>query len=549
MQRDIKKLSSTKYDLLVIGGGITGACVAWDAALRGLKVAMVDKSDFGAATSAATSKLIHGGMRYLKTFEFDIVRESLRERRTMEAIVPHQVYPWPYVFPAYGWTTQGFGPAMAAMVLFQSFAFDRKWINDEDKKVPGFSVFPTKKSVLKASPYLDQKDLKGGVQFYDCQMHSPERVTLEFVLSAAEFGADVANYVKVDDLKMNGSTVEGVKATDLLSGEAFEIDAAVTLNAAGPWADLMLGNLKGAQQKNMIRSKGIHIITRDVTGGKSVVLRTPDGRHFMALSWRGHSLIGTTDEKFEGAPDDFKVTESDIQGLIRDINACMPSANINRDDVLWFYGGLRPIVEQDTSVEVEVYDASRKYEVYDHAKDDNINGFITVIGGKYTTSRHLAENLVDLTYEKLGKPSPKCETASTPVFGGEMGRFKSFVQRAQKTGVKGLDDASIANLCQNYGSHYMDVVNLADSKNKGLEKVCDQMPDIVAELIYAVRVEMAQTLVDVLFRRTGLGTLGLLDEKVLKNIADIVGNELGWDAKRKKEEIAKVKEQYIPLEG
>ena len=366
MKRDTQSMSSKTYDLLVIGGGITGACVAWDAALRGLKVAMVDKNDFGAATSSATSKLIHGGMRYLKTFEFDIVRESLRERRTMEAIVPHQVYPWPYVFPAYGWTTQGFGPALAAMLLYHAFAFDRTWISDRDKKVPGFSVFPTRKSVLKASPYLDRKNLMGGVQFYDCQMHSPERVTLEFVLSAAEFGADVANYVKVDSLKMNGSTVEGARCKDLLSGEEFDINARMTLNAAGTWADLMLGNLKGAAQKNMIRSKGIHIITRDVTGGKSVVLRTPDGRHFMALSWRGHSLIGTTDELYKGDPDNFKVTESDIQGLINDVNACMPSANITRDDVLSFYGGLRPIVEQDTNVEVEVYNASRKYEIYDH---------------------------------------------------------------------------------------------------------------------------------------------------------------------------------------
>lgn len=536
MKRDVKGMSSREYDVLVVGGGITGAFVAWDASLRGLKVAILDKGDFGGATSAATSKLIHGGLRYLKTLEVGLVRESLQERRIMEIIAPHQVYPLPFVFPAYGWGMRGLPAAISAMVFYDTLSYDRKWINDDDKKIPGHEKFSAEE-ILEMEPILDPEDLKGGVIYYDCQMYNPERLTLEPVLSAVEYGADAANYVKVEDLIMEGDAVAGVKAMDLLTGQRYTIRARVTVNAAGPWADLMLGKIRGKKHRGLIRSKGIHIITKPLHKNHAMVLQTKSGRHFFILPWRGHSLIGTTDVAYKGDPDDFKVTRKDIADFLLEINTTVPAAGLTQEDVLFQYGGLRPIVEKETSVEVEVYDASRKYEIYDHEKDEGIRGFVTAIGGKYTTSRNMAQQLVDIICTKLGREPIKCLTHTTPLFGGEIGRFASFVDRAGKRRPVRLGEDIIENLCRNYGSRYLDVID--NARKKHLEKICDGYPDIMAEVIYAMDKEMAVSLSDVIFRRTGLGTLGNPGDEVIEKVADVMARELKWKKSRRNAEMEK----------
>jgi glycerol-3-phosphate dehydrogenase len=530
MIRNIEEMAKKFYDVLVIGGGITGAFIAWDCSLRGFKVALIDKGDFGAATSAATSKLIHGGLRYLKSLEMGLVRESLQERRIME------IYPVPFVFPAYGWGKRGLPAAVSAMIFYDTLSYDRKWINDDDKKIPGHETFSSEQ-ICNLEPVLDPSELKGGVIYYDCQMYSPERLTLEPILSAAEFGADAANYVKAEDLLMEGDTITGARIRDLLEDKLYELKASVTINAAGPWADLLLGKIRGKKHHGLIRSKGIHLITRPIHKEHAMVLQTKNGRHFFIIPWRGRSLIGTTDDIYKGDPDDFKVTESDIADFLKEINATVPAANLSRQDVVYQYGGLRPIVEKETSVEVEVYDASRKYEIYDHEQDDNIKGFMTAIGGKYTTSRNMARQLVDIICKKLGKETIPCLTHTTPLYGGEIGRYASFVSRAKRRPM-GLDDDIIENLCRNYGSRYMDVIASADKK-RSLRRVCEQFNDIEAQILYAIRSEMAVRLTDVLFRRTGLCTLGNPGSDVIEKTADIMAGKLKWKKTRKNAEIEK----------
>ncbi|HQI80428.1 MAG TPA: glycerol-3-phosphate dehydrogenase/oxidase [Deltaproteobacteria bacterium] len=539
MIRDIRKMASKRYDVLVIGGGITGAFVAWDSALRGLKVALIDKGDFGGATSAATSKLIHGGLRYLKTLEVGLVRESLQERRIMEIIAPHLVYPLPFVFPAYGWGMRGMPAAVSAMVFYDTLSYDRKWINDDDKKIPGHEKF-TAEQILAMEPILDANDLKGGVIYYDCQMYNPERLTLEPILAAAEFGADAANYVMAEDLLREDDTVSGARVRDLLDeGREYELKASVTVNATGPWADMILGRIRGAKHHGLIRSKGIHIITRPLYKDRAMVLQTKSGRHFFIIPWRGHSLIGTTDTVYRGHPDDFAVTEADIAEFLDEINLTVPAARLRRDDVQFQYGGLRPIVEKETSVEVEVYDASRKYELYDHETDEGVRGFVTAIGGKYTTSRNMARQLVDLILLKLGRPAVPCQTHTTPLYGGEIGRFASFVERAKRRKPAGLSDEAVLNLCRNYGSRYPDVLAAAEKK-KHLERVCEMFPDIWGEVFHAVQCEMAVRLSDVLFRRTGLCTLGNPGTGVIEEVADVMAKELSWKKRRRNEELDRV---------
>jgi glycerol-3-phosphate dehydrogenase len=542
MIRDVGKMTEKRYDVLVIGGGITGAFVTWDCSLRGLSAAIIDKGDFGAATSAATSKLIHGGLRYLKTLEMGLVRESLQERRIMEIIAPHLVYPLPFVFPAYGWVKRGLPAAVSAMVFYDTLSYDRKWINDDDKKVPGHETFSSEQ-IRALEPVLDPVDLKGGVVYYDCQMYSPERLTLEPILSAVEYGADAANYVKAEDLLMEGDTVLGARVRDLLKDREHELKASVTVNAAGPWADLLLGKIRGRKHHGLIRSKGIHLITRPLHKEHAMVLQTKSGRHFFIIPWRGKSLIGTTDTVYKGNPDEFKVTESDIRDFLEEINITVPAVNITRQDVIFQYGGLRPIVEKETSVEVEVYDASRKYEIYDHEEDDHIKGFVTAIGGKYTTSRNMARQLVDMILKKLRKEMVPCQTHTTPLYGGEMGRYASFVQRALKKKPAGLDDEVIENLCRNYGSRWLDVVASA-GKKKHFFRICGQFPDIEAQILHAVRDEMAVHLGDVLFRRTGLCTLGNPGLDTIEKVADTMSSELKWKKNKKNEEIEKVLDSF-----
>jgi glycerol-3-phosphate dehydrogenase len=547
MIRDLEKMKSTLYDVLIIGGGISGACVAWDATLRGLKVALVEKKDFSWATSAATSKLIHGGLRYLKNMEVGLVRESLQERRLLEVIAPHLVYPLPFVLPAYGRGMQGLRAITAAMILYDTLAYDKKWLDDEDKKIPSHEKLSIEET-LETEPGVNTKNLKGAVIYHDCQMYSPERLVLEFILAADEYGAYIANYASVEKLNINQNAVEGAHVKDLLTGKEYDIRAKVTINAAGPWADRVLNLLHGKTQHSLIRSKGIHIITRLLTKEKGVVLQTPEGRHFFVLPWRGHSLIGTTDVIYKGDPDACKVTETDIAALIKEVNDSYPSANLKREDVLYFYSGLRPIVEKDTSVEIDVYDASRKYEIYDHEKDDRIQGFITVVGGKYTTSRNLAKKLVDTVFEKLKRTPVPCLTHTTPLYGGEIGRYASFVNRASIRGNKlGFNDETIKNLCRNYGSRYRDVLDIAGEKKAYSKEICEQYPDLFAEVVYSVRAEMAMKLSDVLFRRTGLGTLGNPGHDVIEKVADVMGDELNWSRSRKKTEIEESLEVFEPL--
>jgi glycerol-3-phosphate dehydrogenase len=425
MNRDIRKMAGTRNDMLVIGGGITGAFIAWDGTLRGLKVALIDKGDFGAATSAATSKLIHGGLRYLKTLEVGLVRESLQERRIMEIIAPHLVYPLPFFFPASGWGLGGWPAAVSAMVFYDTLSYDRKWINDDDKKIPGHEKFSAEQ-IIRLEPILDPADLKGGVIYYDCQMYNPERLTLEPILSAVEYGADAANYLMAGDLLVEGDTVVGARVRDLMDKDReYDIKAAVTVNAAGPWADTILGRIRGRKHHGLIRSKGIHIITRPLYKDHAMVLQTKSGRHFFIIPWRGSSLIGTTDVVYKGDPDDFRVTEADINDFLDEINVTVPAARLTRSDIIFQYGGLRPIVEKETSVEVEVYDASRKYEIYDHETDEGIKGFVTAIGGKYTTSRNMARQLIDMVILKLGRETVACQTHTTPLYGGEIGSFRA----------------------------------------------------------------------------------------------------------------------------
>lgn len=525
--------NNNEYDIIVIGGGITGAAVAYDAASRGLSVVLVEKDDFGSKTSSATSKLIHGGLRYLQNFELSLVRESLKERRILENIAPNFVYPMPNMIIFNN-------PALKAkkyllkigMILYDILSFDKKFTWDKSKKLPSHKNFSRKKTVL-YEPQLSSKELSGSLVYYDCSSLFPERLTLAFIKSAAAKGADTANYMEVTGFKINNGKIEGINVTDKISGQTLSINGKLTINCAGPWADRILSMTGTDNHKEVLRrSEGIHILTKKILNSYLVTSSTPSGRHIFIIPWRGHSLIGTTDKEFIGSPDDWKITKESILELIEDVNSSFGERiKISYDDVLFCYGGLRPLVEDQTE---DVYESSRKYEIFDNSID-GFDGLITVEGGKYTTSRNLAENVMKIACKKLGISYKHSGTEKDYLYGSEIEDIESFVKYC-KMKYSHLPEGTVNYLSRIYGTEIDNLLSLTSEDQSYTEPLTSE-GEIPAQIVYAVKNEMALKLNDILFRRTGLGTLGHPGEKSLIKIADIAGNLLGWSSERKKEEI------------
>jgi len=540
MKRFIEDHCGQHYDVVIVGGGITGASVAYEAASRGLSVALVEKGDFSAATSAATSKLIHGGLRYLANMEFSLVRESLKERKILEDIAPNFVYPFPMLMTHYKSSLKNSKWVVkAGLTLYDILSYDRGSTWDKSKKIPLHKTVSSSEA-LSMQPNLREEDLTGASVFYDCMSIFPERLTLAFIKSAVAFGAHVANYTRVDGFLFDeGGNVAGVAVTDVLHDTKHEIRGDITINCTGPWADIILGLAKPEEMKETLRrSEGIHIITKKKIDESCVLgAMSKKGRHFFLIPWRGHTLIGTTDKEFIGSPDEYRVTKSSILDLISEVNSTLGEGFVKFEDVLRTYGGLRPLVEDQTE---ETYESSRKYEIYDNAAD-GLNGLITVEGGKYTTSRNLAEKVLALVWEKTNKPMGKTISDRRYLKGCEIRDMDAFMAALHQKHPD-IDESTLDYLGRNYGAECDKVLATARQNKKFAEPVgCDG--EIFAEVVFAVREEMALRLSDIVLRRTGIATLGSPGEDVLTQVAEIASRELKWNRKRKREEIALTIEQ------
>jgi glycerol-3-phosphate dehydrogenase len=522
--RDPERISRKKHDLLIVGGGITGACLAWDASLRGLRVALVDQVDFAAATSSSTSKMIHGGLRYLKNGEIGLVRESLRERRILQAIAPHLVWPLRFMIPTYK-TGNLKWMIKAGMMAYHMLAFDRNRGMDADHRMPGHeSLSPAE--VLSREPGVDAEALTGGAVYYDGQCN-PERLTLEFILGARELGATCLNYARVEAVKRDKAGDVDVDVLDRLTGRHHSVCARMVANTAGPWADGVDSLFGTGESMTLLRSKGIHIVTRSICRDNTLVLRTRQGRHFFIIPWRGMSLIGTTDTSYEGALDDLSASDEDVQTFLDEINGAYPSAGLTIADVRYRYVGVRPLVEQET----QVYKASRRYEIVDHHQDGS-RGLISAVGGKYTTSRNLAEKLTDRILNHLDRPAVQCLTEKRMLPGGMEGRIGEWVAQQLETHKQALPPECLEHLLRTYGTRFEGVLERAASDPALAEPIAEGRPEIMAEVAFAIECEQALTLTDVLVRRTGIGTIGHPGDEVLDRLAALAGRLLGWDEQR-----------------
>lgn len=521
---------SMTYDLLVLGGGVTGAALAYEAASRGCTVALVEADDFGGATSAATGKLVHGGLRYLKQLEVRLVRESLRERRILSTIAPNLVFPYPIALPGAGLVER------AGLTAYDLLSLDRNRVPDPAKRIPRHRRVTAEQAAewgLGAHAHA--------LLYYDCTMPSPERLTLAFIRSAAAHGAALANHTRAERFLLAGNSVVGAVVTDTLTGQSRELHARVVVNATGPWAhDVLMGTADTQHTAGLrppVRSEGIYLVTRSLT--KVMTLHVTSHGHFSCAPWRGHSLIGPTEKSYAGEVDDWRLTRASIAEFLEVINAAgLLPVTLRWEDVRFAYGGLRPLTEV-TEAGGDTYEASRASDYVDHARD-GIEGLLTLTGGKYTTARGFAEQSFRAVAGKLGRPMAPSRTAGTPLHACATGPLESYLHAAVARH-PGFSPETVRYVALHHGTDHEAVLGLAESDPQ-LAVPLDADGELLAQVVAATRWEMARTLPDILMRRTGLGTLGDPGDAVLEHIADVAATELGWDGVRRDAELAQAKQ-------
>jgi glycerol-3-phosphate dehydrogenase len=538
MRRSLQAMDGKTFDLAVVGGGITGACIARDAALRGLSVAIVEKCDWSSGTSSGSSKLVHGGLRYLKTFEVGLIRESLAERRIWERIAPHLVYPLPFLIPFFGEGALAKFVLGAGLTVYDLLSYDKGWLDDPDQRVPGHRRLSRNEAVA-LEPVLDQPGLDGAMLYYDCQMDAPERLGLECVQEAVANGAMAANYAEVTGFLREGDAVSGIEIKDRLSDCAASLRARITINATGPWADLLIAKaMRGKSSHHLMRSKGVHVIVPAITKTHALTVGHK-GTHFFVLPWRGHTILGTTDTPFQDSPDALRVTEADIDGMLEAVMAGLPFLKLERSQVVHAYAGLRPLVDDGAT---SSYNASRRAEIVDHSKE-GLSGLMSAIGGKWTTSRAIAEKVVNRAQSHLGQARRDPQTGVRPLPGGAIGRIAEF-KRSSAAAYGEMAGDVLSHLTRRYGARFEQIVARARGDAALLQPLSNRVSDTGAAVIAAVQDEMAMTLADVVFRRTALGGLGHPGHTALTRAAEIMGGLLDWSPEKRTAEIEAVEAQF-----
>lgn len=544
MKRNLTALTENNYDLLIIGGGIYGACIAWDASLRGLSVALVEKADFGGATSANSLKIIHGGLRYLQKADFKRMRESIKERTTLMGIAPHLIHPLPVLVPTYGHGLKGREALTMGLLINDIISSDRNQLNDPQKHIPNGRII-SQAECQELLPNIPKTGLTGGAIFCDAQVYNSERLTLSFLKSAEQQGATLANYVEVTGFLFTENRITGVKVKDELTASELEIRAKTVVNTSGPWLNQILNfPPRKSPLPPLNLAKAMNLITRPLfdtyavglSGAKRQLANgsVQKSRFFFIAPWRGKSMIGTWYSVYNQDPNQFKITEAEIQEFIGEINLVYPAAKLQREDISFVHGGLLPRIGIDAKTgEPKLAD---QYQLRDHTQD-GCPGLISVLGVKYTTARDVAEKAVDFVFKTWDQYPPESKSAITPIDGGKIESFNDFLHQAILEGKnQGLTESQIHRLVYNYGSSYPNVLNyLKDSPDS--QGILNETELIKAEVLHAIHEEMAQKLSDVVFRRTELGSAGDISQETLNICAKTMGEALGWSQTQIEEEL------------
>jgi glycerol-3-phosphate dehydrogenase len=524
----IDHLRSDPFDLVVIGGGITGAGVALDAASRGFSVALVEKSDFASGTSSRSSKLVHGGLRYLQQFDLGLVREALLERQLMVTLAPHLVRPLPLVVAAFEGQRPdrllGVGLNMYDVMSIERLRRSRQladWSPDRHRVIDGDEV-------VELLPALAPREPTAGYLFYDCQTDDA-RLVLTVLGEAERFGAVLCNSLEVVGLEEQGGRATGVHVRDGATGEDFPIRAENVVNATGVWADrIRPDELHDEAEVPTIRpSRGTHVTlspeTLPVNAG--AIVPAPEGRTIFVLPWLGRILVGTTDNDYDGDIDHVRPDPDDVDYLLDAVNAYFGSS-LGVDDLTGAYAGVRPLIS--TGDPKKSVDISRKAELYETS-----SGLITITGGKLTTWRRMAKMTVDRLVERAARDAP-CRTHEIPL--------GMPIDAAELPRVEGVPDDSYEALAGRYGYAARDVLGVAAERGELAQPIVAGLPDLLAEAVFAARREQARGVADVLLRRTRLGLLAARElcepgGDAPARVAGALAGELGWDREREAAEV------------
>lgn len=516
---------TSQFDLVVIGAGINGAGIARDAALRGLRVLLLDKGDIASGTTSWSTRLIHGGLRYLEHREVGLVRESLRERETLLRIAPHLVRPLPLLIPIYRGDRRGPLLIRAGMLAYDALS--------RGKTIPGHRLLG-RGAALRRAPGLASKALRGAALYHDGQVEYAERLAVENVLDAVAHGASVGAYHDVEEILVADGRVMGVASRDVLTSERFRFAAPVVVNVAGPWVDDVLGADIDAPRL-IGGTKGAHLVVAPFPGAPRDAVYAEarsDGRPFFIIPWNGLYLIGTTDTRYDGDLDRVMAESWEIDLLLAETNRVIPSANLGRVDVLYAYAGIRPLPYEPGASEGRV---TRRHIVRDHGASGGPRGLLSIVGGKLTTYRELAEQTVNIVLKTLRRPISPSRTADMPLPGGRTEipwpEFAaSFIRKS------GLPRQSAEHLLRVYGVRAENV--LATATTPALREVFDPLTGaIAAELPWAFHEEGACTLTDAIARRTMTGLNANAGIGADVAAAQIARSTLGWDAARAAAEV------------
>jgi len=513
MKREISKLRNQTFDVLIIGAGSHGACAARDAALRGLKVAMVDKGDICGATSHNSLKTIHGGIRYLQHLNFKRTLESIKEQKIWLRTAPHLVKPLPFLMPTYGHGMRGPLAMFAGITLFRFFGIGRNKHLQAKSKVPAGRIMSSSEC-LKLAPNIKTDNLSSGALWYDAQVEHADRAIMQISEHAYELGATICNYVSINQLSIKDKIVNGAVATDQLNGEEFTISAKTVLNAAGPWASELLKTTPQLEI-NTALIKSMNLVTRlpapevavavqSKLSSDSVVGSTK--RLYFIVPWLGRAVIGTTHFKYSGEPDQLSIENQEILSFIDEINLAYPSLKLNADDVLYCYQGLTPAGEEhdDGQKSTSQSNALRLHEskVIDHAKEHQIEGLVSIFSIKWTTARLIAKQAMDLISSKLG--SPVSSTTDTEPL---------------------VDQRALPYLS-------------AELSSDGLQAFCK------AHMEHS----LTFTLEDLLLRRTNDTVLGKLSFEQIKVLAKTMQAHFNWNQDQQDQQLRLLLRNWLPSE-
>jgi len=517
---NLERMRAEVFDVAIIGGGITGAGTALDAVSRGLSVALIEKRDFASGTSSRSSKLIHGGLRYLEQFHFGLVRESLHERAVLSRMAPHLSRPLEFLVPIYS------SAARSPLGANKLKLWTGLWLYDllAGRRNVARHRWLSRDGALKLAPALDPTGLRGAFVYYDC-LTDDARLVIEVIKAAAAHGAAIANYTAARGLRRDDGDQSVVQIEDVLIGSHFELRASVVVNAGGVWSD-EVSRLSDASSPTKLRpSKGIHVVTpAEKFQNHSAVLIPSLGeqRFLFVIPWHGRTVIGTTDTDYEGDLDEPVAQPDEVNRVMESAARAFPAANLSSEDVISTFAGLRPLVRADDKQSTK--ELSRKEEIF-----ETESGLITITGGKLTTWRRMAERVVDLVsqrFERNGRRSVLHASVTDRIrlAGGSIDNDPT-----RAAAEFDLSASTVEHLMNTYGGNYRVVLEITRESKEMRETLAQGLPHIEAEVLYAARYEMIATVEDLLARRTRI-TLLASDHgrSCAMRVATLIGAELGW---------------------